>query len=156
MDQSAVLLARHRVILCHFDTYSTALLFVRWSHGSLLAPTALPSSAMVNTVAGVPPPWQSHEAMDTLCSPADIMGVLQAMGVETNSVKYIPAFAAWANSEHGPVRIHLCCYTTLDAPKHDIATLGGEFRHMSALRAADRQELLLLRQVFDLMMAGGG
>ena len=148
MDSSANLLARHRVILCHFDTYSTALLFVRWPHGSLLAPTALPAAA---AVALAPAADASGLVMET-----EVIGVLQAMGVDTAHVKYLHDFNGCADDESGPVRIHLCRYMTPDAPKQAIAALGGEFKHMSALRAADKQELLLLRQVFDLIMAGGG
>lgn len=149
MDSSSVLLARHRVILCHFDSYSTALLFVRWPHGSLLAPTALPGSAEVIASSAL-------SLHSDLVSATEVMEVLQAMGIDTAHVKYLHDFTGWAESEGGPIRIHLCRYTTLDAPKQDIAVLGGEFRHISALRTADRQELLLLRQVFDLIMAGGG
>jgi hypothetical protein len=37
--------AHNRVILTHFDSYSTALLFPRWEGGTLLLPQALPASA---------------------------------------------------------------------------------------------------------------
>jgi len=39
------LLSRNRVILCHFDDYSHALLFPRWNNNTLLWPEALPASA---------------------------------------------------------------------------------------------------------------
>jgi len=35
----------HRVILCHFDDYSHALVFPRWAHG-MLWPQALPEGAI--------------------------------------------------------------------------------------------------------------
>lgn len=43
MDTSD-LLDRNRVILCHFDSYSAALLFARYG-SSVLAPTPLPEAA---------------------------------------------------------------------------------------------------------------
>ena len=39
------ILAHNRVILTHFDSYSTALLFPRWDNNTLLWPEALPASA---------------------------------------------------------------------------------------------------------------
>ena len=47
-------------------------------------------------------------------------------------------------------------FTTLDAPKEAIEALGGVFKPMSQLRGSSMSELLLLREVFNLIVGAGG
>lgn len=108
------LLARNRVILTHFDSYSAALLLTHWDNQSLLWPEALPVSAL----------------------PAPSPTIIQ------------PEFS-------GPVRIHLLRFNTLDAPKAAIRALGGEFKPIRMLRGSAMSELLLLREVFNLIVGSG-
>jgi hypothetical protein len=54
------------------------------------------------------------------------------------------------------VRIHLLRFTTLDAPKEAIEALGGVFKPMSQLRGSAMSELMLLREVFNLIVGAGG
>lgn len=56
----------------------------------------------------------------------------------------------------GPVRIHLLRFTTLDAPKEVIETLGGVLKPMSQLRGSAMSGLLLLRAAFSLIVGGAG
>ena len=54
------------------------------------------------------------------------------------------------------MRIHLLRFTNFDAPKAEILALGGEFKPMGLLRGSAMSELLLLREVFNLIVGAGG
>jgi hypothetical protein len=142
------ILARNRVILTHFDSYSTALLFPLWESKSLLWPQALPEGA-----APLHPPAEpgvGHEA------DAVMQAVVEHCGFNADELVYVSEFQHWAQTEDGPVQIHLLRFTTPDAPKPAIEALGGVFKPMSMLRGSAMSELLLLREVFNLIVGGGG
>jgi hypothetical protein len=141
------LLARNRVILMHFDTYSAALLFVRWDDSTMLWPDALPDEW-----SETPPP------SDAASATYDGDGVRQAL-IDRYSFKpaelvRISNFDHWAQTESGPVRIHLLRFTTFQAPKALLEACDGSFQDLPQLRRADKQELLLLREVFNLFIGG--
>jgi hypothetical protein len=142
------ILQTNRVILCHFDSYSTALLFARWSDGSLLAPGPLPAAA---ALIEDPQPLPTDQRPEIITEAA-----ITALGIGQTALKYLTDYVARVHSEAGTIPIHLLRFTTLDAPAERIAPHGGVFRHMSALRSADKLELALIRIAFDLMMSGGG
>ena len=142
------LFARNRVILTHFDSYSTALLFPRWNNNTLLWPEALPASA-----TPMPAP--------TMIGPMHVantvkQAVVERCGLNPDELEHVGEFNHWAQTESGPVRIHLLRFTTLDAPKDAIEALGGEFKPISLLRGSAMSELLLLREVFNLIVGTGG
>lgn len=138
----------NRVILCHFDSYSTALVFARWPDGSLLSPAPLPATAtpIAETVAPLP----QHAAQPLM------QAAIARLGLDEAELVYVGDFEAWLDSEDGPIRVHLLRFTTFEAPAHRIEGDGGVFRPISALRGAAPAELSLLRKVFDLIMGGGG
>lgn len=135
------LLARNRVILCHFDSYSHALLFPRWAHG-MLWPAALPEGA------------EAMAAPVELLAGYEVEAVQQALiaatGLNPDDLAVTQRFTAWFLAPEGPVRVHLLHFTTPDAPKPAIEALGGQFMAMSQLRGSNMAELLLLRQAFGL------
>lgn len=141
------LLSRNRVILCHFDDYSHALLFPRWAHG-MLWPLALPEGA---EALGSPPEPQPA-AID---SAALIAAVLQGSELNPDDVEEVAAFQPWFQTTEGPLRVHLLRFTTPDAPKPAIAAMGGSFKALSELRGSNMAELLLLREAFALVAGGG-
>jgi hypothetical protein len=146
-DPSSDLLARNRVILMHFDTYSAALSFVQWDE-TMLWPDALPD-------------WsQTPAPADAASAAYDGDAVRQAL-IDRYSFKpaelvRINNFDQWAQTEGGPVRIHLLRFTTFQAPKELLEACDGSFKHLPELRGADKQELLLLREVFGLFVGGSG
>ena len=142
------ILVHNRVILTHFDSYSTALLFPRWENQTLLWPEALPESA-----APMPAPAEIDSAYS---GDAVMQAVVERCGLNANELEHVGEFKHWAQTESGPVRIHLLRFTTLDAPKEAIAAIGGEFKPISQLRSSAMSELLLLRDVFNLIVGGGG
>jgi heme-degrading monooxygenase HmoA len=75
---------------------------------------------------------------------------------ESFRAAHVGEFNHWAQTDAGPVRIHLLRFTTLDAPKEAIEALGGVFKPMSQLRGSAMSELLLLREVFNLIVGAGG
>jgi hypothetical protein len=138
--------AHNRVILTHFDSYSAALLFPRWGN-TLLWPGALPESA-----TPMPPP--------TTINPEHVantvkQAVVERCGLNPDELEHVGDFKHWAQTASGPVRIHLLRFTTLDAPKAEITALGGEFKPISLLRGSAMSELLLLREVFNLIVGSG-
>ncbi|MGM9428880.1 hypothetical protein [Hydrogenophaga sp. MI9] len=135
------LLARNRVILCHFDSYSHALLFPRWAHG-MLWPAALPEGA--EPMPAPVEPLTGHEVE------AVKQALITATGLNPDELAVTEGFVAWFLAPDGPVRVHLLHFTTPDAPKPAIEALGGKFMAMSQLRGSSMTELLLLRQVFGL------
>jgi hypothetical protein len=135
------LLARNRVILCHFDSYSHALLFPRWAHG-MLWPAALPEGA--EAMAAPVEPLAGH-GVDAVQQ-----ALIAATGLSPDELAVTEGFVAWFLAPAGPVRVHLLHFTTPDAPKPAIESLGGQFMAMSQLRGSNMAELLLLRQAFGL------
>jgi hypothetical protein len=143
MTNLADIARHHRVILCHFDDYSHALVFPRWAHG-MLWPQALPEGAQALSSAPEPPP----AAIDSV---ALIAAVLQGSDLNPDDVEEVTAFQPWFQTPEGLLRVHLLRFTTPDAPKPVIAAMGGSFKALSELRGGDMAELLLLRQAFGLV-----
>lgn len=142
------ILARNRVILTHFDSYSTALLFPRWESKSLLWPEALPAAASPIPAPASVGPEYSAEAVK--------QAVVERCGLNPDELAPVAEFSHWAQTEDGPVRIHLLRFTTPDAPKPAIEALGGVFKPISELRGSAMSELVLLREVFNLIIGAGG
>src|SRR5450830_1863394 len=142
------ILARNRVILTHFDSYSTALLFPRWDNNTLLWPEALPASA---SPMAAPATIGPEHLANTVR-----LAVIEHCGLNADELVHVDEFNHWAQTESGPVRIHLLRFTTPDAPKSAIEALGGVFKAISELRGSAMSELLLLREVFNLIVGGGG
>jgi hypothetical protein len=139
------LLDRNRVILCHFDSYSAALLFARYGD-SVLAPAPLPETA-----SAIPAPDD-----DAQHDPGAVLDALTTQhGLDPMQMKIDESFEAWIASDSGPIRIHLARFTGLDAPHKAIEPLGGVFKPISQMRGMPVTELNLMRQVFNLMMGGG-
>lgn len=142
------LLSRNRVILCHFDDYSHALLFPRWEHG-MLWPQALPEGAEAMAAPAEEPAGYAAEAVK--------QALVQATGLNPDELEITPDFQAWFQTAEGPLRVHLLRFTTLDAPKPTITALGGSFKAMSELRRTGAMaELLLLREAFSLFGGSQG
>jgi len=139
------LLSRNRVILCHFDDYSHALLFPKWAQG-MLWPQALPESAEPMTAPATD--IAGHEAA------AIKRAVVQAPGLNPDELETVDDYQAWFQTPGGPLRVHLLRFNTPDAPKPAITALGGTFKALSELRGGVMAELLLLREAFRLV--GGG
>lgn len=138
-------LARNRVLLCHFDTYSAALLFARWD-GTLLAPAALPASAAPMAApddAGV-----GHDGAAVMQAACD------RYGLNADELVRLDDFDAWMQTDDGPLRVHVLRFDTFEAPGEALAPHGGRFQHLTQLRGCPMIELNLLRQVFNLMVGG--
>ena len=140
-------LTANRVLLTHFDSYSAALLFAKWGD-TLLYPAGLPASATLASSA--PEASASHDAEAVKAA------VVERLGLNPDEVILAQDFNQWADTEAGPVRIHLLRFTCFEAPKSTLAPQGGIFKPISELRGSDRQELLLAREVFNLIIGAGG
>lgn len=140
------ILDHNRVILCHFDSYSTALLFARYGTG-ILAPAPLPGSA-----SAMPEPGDATGQH----TPGPVLDALVAQyGLDATQLSLDAGFRAWMSGDNGPICIHLARFTTFEAPRQAIEPLGGVFKPISEMRGLPMTELNLLRQVFNLIMTGG-
>lgn len=139
------ILDHNRVILCHFDSYSTALRFARYATG-VLAPAPLPEAASVMPVPG--------DAGERHAPSAVLEALVAQYGLDPAPLRLDDGFQAWTSSDRGPIRIHLARFATLDAPHEAIEPLGGVFKPISEMRGVPMIELNLLRQVFNLIMGG--
>ena len=150
MDPIAVneysILEHNRIILCHFDTYSTALVFARYG-SSVLAPAPLSASA---SVIPTPDDVSDHDAPEAV-----LEALVTRFGLDPASLRLDRGFDAWVSSDTGPVRVHLAQFNTFEAPHQAIEPLGGVFKPISAMRGLPMLELNLLRQIFNLIMGGG-
>ena len=136
----------NRVILCHFDSYSAALLFARYG-STILASTPLPESA-----APMPAPEDTTEQH----SPGAVLDAVVAhFGIAPDKFNIDDKYQAWMSSDSGPIRIHLVRFTTLDAPHLSIEPFGGVFKPISEMRKMPMIELNLMRQVFNQILGGG-
>jgi hypothetical protein len=134
---------RNRVILCHFDTYSTALVFARYG-ATVLAPSPLPEGAGLATQ-----PVAATDHHD----PASVLDALgSGHGLDVTGLKISEDFDVWMTSDDGPIRIHLARFMTTDAPRNVLEPLGGIFKSISEMRGLPMLELNLMRQVFNLIM----
>lgn len=144
--ESANIFEHNRVILCHFDNYSAASVFARYGT-SVLVPVPLPEDA---GVMAEPVDISEYHA------PEMVMTALSTLyGYNPAEIRYAEGFQEWMHSASGPIRIHLVCFTTLDAPKTAIEPNGGLFKPISEMRGTPMIELNLLRRAFDLVMSGG-
>lgn len=141
------LLVRNRVILMHFDTYSAALSFVRWDD-TVLWPDALPDWSAT--------PAPADAASATYDGEAVWQALVDRYSFKPGDLARVGAFDHWAQTESGPVRIHLLRFTPFEAPKALLEACDGSFRQLPELRNADKQELSLLREVFNLYVGGSG
>ncbi|MDD5033910.1 MAG: hypothetical protein PHE55_04060 [Methylococcaceae bacterium] len=142
MDKHDIL-DRNRVILCHFDSYSTALLFARYGV-SVLAPNPLPETASV-----IPEPSDADERYAPL---AALDALTERYGLDKAQLNLVDNFQEWMNSPEGPIRIHLARFTTFEAPHATMEPHGGLFKPISQMRGTPMIELNLLRQAFNLIM----
>jgi hypothetical protein len=142
------LFTHNRVILCHFDSYSTALVFPRWESKSMLWPAPLPEGAQ--------PMAAPAEAGPDHAPAAVIKALVEQTGLNPDDMVHVGEFKHWAQTEAGPVRIHLLRFDTFEAPKAAIGELGGSFKAISELRGGTMSELVLLRDVFNLIIGAGG
>lgn len=140
------ILTHNRVILCHFDTYSTALVFARYG-STVLAPSALPEGS-----AAMEPPKDcgEHHVPATALS-----ALIQEFGLDAAQLGLVEPFQAWMDSAEGPIRVHLARFTTFEAPRELMEPQGAVFKPISELRGTAANELLFLRQAFNLIMGGG-
>jgi hypothetical protein len=147
MSAPASLLSRNRVILAHFDSYSTALVFARWGK-TVLWPQALPEGA---APMPAPPEIGPEYAADAVCE-----AVVAGCGLNPDELTMVSDFNHWVQTDEAPVRIHLLRFTTLDAPKALLDAAGAVFKPISELRGTAMSELLMLRAVFELIIGAGG
>lgn len=140
-------LARHRVILCHFDSYSTALVFARWPDRSLLWPAPLPADAR---------PLEAAPA----AAAADVQAVLdtavERLGLNPKELVHVTEFTEALQDADGPIHVHLLRFSTFEAPAALLAPHAAGFKPISELRGSAMAELNLLRTVFNLIISGGG
>ena len=138
--------AKNRAILCHFDSYSTALVFVRFEK-TLLAPEALPEGAAVTS--------GPSDVGDIYAGNTVLQAAVARYGLNPAEVFRDTHYDAWLKAEGGaPIRIHLLRFKTFLAPADVILPHGGVFLPISALRGASLTELGLIRGVFNLIVGG--
>jgi hypothetical protein len=139
----------NRVMLVHFDSYSTALVFAKWKGATLLFDAALPSLAGLVATPDQIAALHDGEAVKA--------AIVERLGLNPAEVMVADDFDFWASpTEAGPVRIHLLRFTTFDAPKAAMAAHDAVFKPISELRGSDRLELALAREVFNLIIGAGG
>ena len=147
MPSADDLMSHNRVLLAHFDGYSAALHFAKWD-ASLMAPSPLPADA------------QPMPAPDDASVAHDPVAVRQAMAntlaVKDSELEAVAGFNHWFQTDKGPVRVHLLRFTTFEPPRTAIEARGGVFKAISELRGSAALELPLVREVFNLLVGGGG
>ncbi|WP_374338516.1 hypothetical protein [Methyloversatilis sp.] len=146
MNANDDVLVANRVLLVHFDSYSTALVFAKWNE-TLLLPAPLPPSAELMS-----------EPEDEVADDGEAVKAAAIARLGLNPAEVVRAcdFRHWVSTADGPVRVHLLRFTTFEAPKAAIEPHGGVFRPISALRGGVPVELLLAREVFNLIVGAGG
>ena len=133
----------NRVILCHFDTYSAALLFARFGDSVLLAS---PLQADASVAA---PPAECGEEY----APARMLDALERdYGFDVAQWTCVEGFQEWRVHENALTRIHLLRYTGFEAPHAELEPLGAAFKPISLMRGTPMVELNLLRQAFNLFL----
>lgn len=140
-------LIHNRVLLVHFDSYSTALVFAKRNE-TLLLPSALPPSAELTS---------APDDRDMTYAGEEVKAaVISRLGLDPGEVVRAGDFDHWVTTDNGPVRVHLLRFTTFEPPKAALEPHGVVFRPISALRGGVPVELLLAREVFDLIVGSGG
>ena len=135
----------HRMILCHFDSYSTALRFARFGD-SVMIPTPLPEQVSLTTASADTDDHPPAAVLDA---------VLTRLGIPPARVELDHRFNASLSSDRGRIHIHLARFMDFDAPHASIEAHGGVFKPLSELRRLPLMELNLLRDIFNLIMGNG-
>ncbi len=136
----------NRVILTHFDSYSTALVFARFGN-TLLTPSALPDGA---TLLDQSPALE----LAPYAGPAVTAAVFDRFDFKPDDLYRDDRYDAWARAGDSVFRIHLFRARTFSPPLAQIENHGGTFHPISELRTAPKVELGLIRGVFNLIMGG--
>lgn len=142
--------SRNRAIVCHFDSYSAALLFAHWGTGSLLWPQSLPEGAQ--PLHG---PVDAHDGRLDDEALTMAQHVAAQLGMLPEDLVPMTEFDEWMQTPEGPVKVHLLRFSTRDAPKQALETQGAVFKHITQLRGGQALELGLVREVFNLIVGGG-
>lgn len=142
---SPQILQANRVILAHFDSYSAALLFARWGK-CLLAPEPLPEGAVA-----LPVPEQIDAGHD---GEAVLQAAVAALKLKPDEIVRMPEFDAWFMADGQPVRVHVLRFTCFEAPAALLEAQGAVFKPISELRGSAMSELMLLREVFNILVGG--
>jgi hypothetical protein len=137
----------NRVMLTHFDDYSTALVFAKWG-GTLLFPGPLPASAALTSAL--------TEVAATHDSKTVKAALVARLGLNADELVVTEAFQHGASGDDGLIRVHLLRFNTFEAPKAELEPHGAVFQPISALRGCDKLELALAREVFNLIIGAGG
>lgn len=147
MDTQDDVLIANRAMLVHFDSYSAALVFAKWGD-TLLAPAPLPPSAAALAPTGGTAAIKDGDAVKA--------AVVARLGLNPAELELAVDFDHQVSTDAGPVRVHLLRFITFEAPKAALEAHGGVFRPISALRGGAPVELLLAREVFNLIIGAGG
>lgn len=139
------ILSHNRLILCHFDTYSAALLFARYGT-SVITPTPLPDGA--SAIPEITSPEAQYD------SGAALNALAEHYGLDTTQLTLVDGFQEWLSGAENPIRIHLARFTTFEAPRDAISSHGGVFKPISEMRGTAAVELNLLRRAFNLFVGG--
>lgn len=139
------ILQTNRVILAHFDSYSAALLFTRWGK-CLLAPEALPEGATPMSA-----PAQIGAEHDGV---AVMQAAVARYGLNAAELVRMNDFDAWFATEGTPLRVHVLRFTGFEAPAELLESQGASFKPISELRGSAMSELMLLREVFNILVGG--
>lgn len=134
----------HRAILCHFDSYSTALLFALWPDRSLLWPGPLPEGAAPCAA----------QPRDEAAAERVRQAVIDQLGVAADDLQLVPEFNECLQAGDETLQVHLLRFGTFEAPAGAIAPAGGSFKPLPALRGCAPVELNLLRVVFNQIIGG--
>ena len=133
----------NRVILCHFDSYSTASLFARYGT-SVLAPAPCRKA---------PAPMQHRPTSPNNMHDAVMEALIARMASpdRIDSRRWLPRMD---DQRRGPHPYPSRSLYNLRCPAHGIEPHGGVFKPISDMRGTPMIELNLLRRAFDLVMSG--
>ncbi len=148
MPAASDALSCNRVMLAHFDNYSAALFFAKWGR-TLLWPESLPEGAVA-----MPAPEATADAVHG--AEAVKAAVAERLKLNPDDLVLAREFDHWFHTESGPVRVHLLRLNTFEPPRKALEAHEGVFRQISELRGSARDELLLAREVFELMLGPSG
>ena len=135
----------YRIILYHKQASSARTRFLKFSHDSVCAFTAIPKLAQL--VEG--------QTTNMLVHPSAVLReVERRLGLANGSLKAETEYRQHVSVPGGNIQIILACIDTLDPPFEAAEKADASFIDLTQSRGLPQIEMELLRHAYELVMGG--
>lgn len=136
-----------RVILFHKQATSARTRFLRFDHGGVCGPQALPAGAEVMDERPSGEVLAQHPG-------APVQQAARELGMAPDSLAALGEFREWVEVGRESLPVFLAGFTTIDPPFDQVAAKGAAFIDLTQARGLPQAELQLLRRAYEVLLGG--